>query len=75
MLPRLDHAVECVAAAATCGATVRGTDGTPEAGTRAPYVQCVEPRAKLPCASGTYGTQEAGTRTQYVQYPGTHVSA
>ena len=46
-----------------CGATVRGTYGTPEAGTL------------LPCASGTYNTQEAGTRSPYVQYggPGTYV--
>ena len=34
------------------GATVRGTYGTPEAGTRPTYVQCVAPRGKLPCASG-----------------------
>ena len=36
------------------GATVHGTYGTPEAATRTPYVQCVAPRGKLPCASGTY---------------------
>ena len=38
---------------ATCGATVRGTYGTPP-GTRMAYVQYVEPWCKLPCASGTY---------------------
>ena len=43
--------------------TVRGTHRTPEAGTRTPYVQCVAPRGKPPCASGAYGTQEAGART------------
>ena len=54
---------------------VHGTFGTPEAGTRTPYVQCVTPRGKLPCASGTYSMQEAGTRSSYVQYggPGTYV--
>ena len=61
---------------AVVGATVHGTYvrlfyqksiylsisiyGTPEAGTRTPYVQCVGPRGQLPCASGTYSTQEAG---------------
>eukprot|EP00964_Phaeocystis_antarctica_P046526 scaffold26907_cov72-Phaeocystis_antarctica.AAC.1 len=55
---------------AACGATVHGTFGTPEAGTRTPYVQCVTPRGKLPCASGTYSMQEAGTRSSYVQYGG-----
>eukprot|EP00964_Phaeocystis_antarctica_P154761 scaffold123610_cov60-Phaeocystis_antarctica.AAC.3 len=36
------------------GATVRGygTYGTPEAGTRAPYVHCLAPRGKLVCVSG-----------------------
>ena len=32
---------------------VRNAYGTPEAGTRTAYVQCVGPRSKLPCASGT----------------------
>ena len=45
--------------------TVRGTYGTPEAGTRTACVQCVGPRGKLPCASGTYSTQEAGTRSPH----------
>ena len=59
----------------TWGATVRGTYGTAEAGTRTAYVQCVGPRGKLPCASGTYSTQEAATRSPYVQYggPGAYV--
>ena len=47
-----------------------GTYGTPEAGARTTYVQCVGPQGKLPCASGTYSTQEAGTRIPYVQYGG-----
>ena len=34
------------------------TYGTPEAGTRTPYVQCVGARGQLPCASGTYSTQD-----------------
>ena len=65
------------AAHEACGATVHGTYGTPEAGARTPYVECVAPRGKLPCASGTYSTQEAGTRSSYVQYggSGTYVSA
>ena len=42
--------------AETCRATVRGTCGTPEAGTRTPYVQRVAPLGKLSCASGTYST-------------------
>ena len=56
-----------------CGATVRGTCGTP----RLARVQCVAPRGELPCASGTYSTQEAGTPSPYVQHAGsgTHVSA
>ena len=45
-----------------------GTHGTPEAGTRSPYVQCVAPRRKLPCA---YSTQEAGARsTHSTEEPG-----
>ena len=42
---------------------VRGTYGTPKAGTRTPCVQCVAPRGKLP--SGTYSTQEASTRSPW----------
>ena len=51
--------------------------GTPEAGTRAPYVQYVRPGDKPPYAAGTYSTREAGTRSLYAQYggPGPHVSA
>ena len=42
---------------ATCGATVRGTYGTPETGTRTADVRYVELRGKqLPCAFGTYST-------------------
>ncbi len=58
-----------------CGVMVRGTHGTPGAGTRTAYVRrtyractlvpCSSPweypGSKLPCA-GTYGMQEAGTR-------------
>ena len=55
----------CLQQRITCGAMVHGTCGTPEAGTCTPYVQCVAPRGKLPCASGT---QEAGTRSPYVLY-------
>ena len=41
--------------------TVRGTCGTPEAGTRETHAQCCPARGKLPCASsGTHGTREAG---------------
>ena len=50
--------------------TVRGTYGTPEAGTRTAYVPYWAPRGKLPCASVTYSTQEAGTRSPCVQYEG-----
>ena len=61
----------------TCGATVRGTYGTPEAGTRTAHVQRVGPGGKLPCASGTYSPQEAGTRHPHVHFggAGTYVSA
>ena len=54
--------------------TVRGTYGTPEAGTCTADVQY---GGKLPCASGTYSTQEAGTRSPYVPHggPGAYVSA
>ena len=53
-----------------CGAMVRGTYGTPEAGTRTAHVHCVPPRGKLPDAFGTHSTQETGTRSPYVQYGG-----
>ena len=48
--------------------TVRGTYGTPEAGTCTAYVA-----HQLPCASGTYSTREAVTRTE--ARPGSYVLA
>ena len=64
------HRLSC-----TCGATVRGTRygtryvrrarGRYGLGAGTPYVQCVAPRGKRPCAAGTYSTQEAGTRSPY----------
>eukprot|EP00964_Phaeocystis_antarctica_P118155 scaffold81960_cov57-Phaeocystis_antarctica.AAC.1 len=67
---------------AACGATVRGTYGTPGAGTCTACVPYLRPSvsisgSKLPCASGTYSTQEAGTRSPYVQHGGSgaYVSA
>ena len=63
--PRAVLPVHCHVAA--CGATARGTYGTPGAETRKMY----EPVAQqLPCASGKYAAQEAGTCSLYVQYGG-----
>ena len=63
---------------AAWGATVRGTNSTPEAGARTAYLQQCLPRAKLPCACGAYSTQAAGRTCQWcVQHADcrTHVSA
>eukprot|EP00964_Phaeocystis_antarctica_P051374 scaffold29963_cov56-Phaeocystis_antarctica.AAC.3 len=54
--------------------TVRGTHGTPRAGTHTAHVQQCLPRAKLPCASGAYGTQ-GGRYTQPVRTVRRRVSA
>ena len=62
------------------GATVRGTYGTPEAGTRTAHVRQRPPGASCPeaglCLWYVYRTREAGTRSPYVQPggPGTYIT-
>eukprot|EP00964_Phaeocystis_antarctica_P080545 scaffold50319_cov39-Phaeocystis_antarctica.AAC.1 len=55
-----------------CGAphTVRGTCGTPGAGTRGRTYRAWPPRGRLPCASGAYSTQVVVRVAPYVQYGG-----
>ena len=53
-----------------CHGTRYVRHGTPEAGTRTQYVQCVMPGGRPPCASGTCPTREAGTRSPCERYGG-----
>ena len=75
-IQRSMHCWRVGSSVSACGATVRGTNGTPEAGARTACVLCVGPEASCP-APQVPTVRRRPVRVAHVQYggPGTCVSA